>query len=281
VRVLDGLRRRGVDVLLKVGSTDWDLPNVYAVGRAPDDDLVVATACGEAVHPDRDVAVRKALLELASSRVRKRFQHGPLDALRGLLPDAYVDSAAECVDLAAEEQRVLDATVRWLSEPPERWERLLDRTLFRRDTLEPVTALPTATPGGPAELVADLVRRLAAGGLEVLVADLASADGVSVVKVVVPGLEVETVAYGRIGERNAARLLAEGRDDLVRQGACPGERWRPVQLTPAAVDRLGGPVWLEPDALAGLTADLLPLYREPGRHAAPVAVARGGRAARP
>jgi ribosomal protein S12 methylthiotransferase accessory factor len=40
------------------------------------------------------------------------------------------------------------------------------------------------------------------------------------------------------------------------------------------VDRLGGPVWLDPAGLARLTADLLPLYREPGRHAAPVAVAR-------
>ena len=76
--VLGRLRDAGIDPLVKLAATDFGLPNVYVVGRAPGDDLVTATACGEAVHPDRDVALRKAVLEFASARARKGFMHGPL-----------------------------------------------------------------------------------------------------------------------------------------------------------------------------------------------------------
>jgi ribosomal protein S12 methylthiotransferase accessory factor len=100
---------------------------------------------------------------------------------------------------------------------------------------------------------------------------------VHAVKVVVPGLEVETVAYGRIGERNARRLLEAGRDDLLRVGAAPGG-WQRVHLTAGAEQRLGGPAWLDRGRLEALADGLLPLYREPGRHAAQLAQAAGSRA---
>jgi ribosomal protein S12 methylthiotransferase accessory factor len=45
-----------------------------------------------------------------------------------------------------------------------------------------------------------------------------------------------------------------------------------VHLTAAAQERLGGPAWLDRRRLAELTEDLLPLYREPSRHVAQLAL---------
>ena len=39
-----------------------------------------------------------------------------------------------------------------------------------------------------------------------------------------------------------------------------------------AEERLGGPAWLDRAAIDRAVGGLLPLYREPGRHAAPVAL---------
>ena len=94
-------------------------------------------------------------------------------------------------------------------------------------------------------------------------------------KVVVPGLEVETVAYARLGERNLRRLLAAGRDDLVGVGEQPAG-WSQVHLTAAAQERVGGPAWLDRAALDRLPGLLFPLYREPARHAAPLALTSAG-----
>jgi ribosomal protein S12 methylthiotransferase accessory factor len=133
---------------------------------------------------------------------------------------------------------------------------------------------PTTQAAPPDLLLADVLGRLASEGFEVLAAELAppgvQAGGVHAVKVVVPGLEVETVAYGRIGERNTGRLLAAGRDDLVQQRAerPEGPGWAQIHLTREARDRLGGPAWLDRRALDAVAAGLLPLYREPGRHTA-------------
>jgi ribosomal protein S12 methylthiotransferase accessory factor len=289
---LAALRSAGVEVIVKVGSTDLGLPNVYVVGSAPGDDLVTATACGEAVHPDRSVALRKAVLEFASARARKRFMHGPLDAVRATAPAGYLEDALQVLDPAQEEQRVLDATVHWLQAGPSPdgsgddgsaiWRRL-QQTVFSRRSRTPFDALPT-TDVTAADLPSDVAGRLAAQGLEVLVADLSplpdasqrdgsvrGGPGVHAAKVIVPGTEVETVAYGRIGERNVRRLLDEGRDDLVRVGDGPGG-WSRVHLTAAAQERLGGPAWLDRRRLAELTEDLLPLYREPSRHVAQLAL---------
>ena len=102
-----------------------------------------------------------------------------------------------------------------------------------------------------------------------LVADLSPhhVDGVHAAKVLVPGLEVETVAYGRIGERNVRRLVEAGRDDLVRVGDRP-DGWDRVHLTRAGEERVGGPAWLDRRALDAVAGPLLPLYREPGWHTA-------------
>ena len=51
LRTLELLRGAGVEVLAKVAATDFGMANIDVVGMAPDDDLLSASACGEAVHP--------------------------------------------------------------------------------------------------------------------------------------------------------------------------------------------------------------------------------------
>ena len=85
-------------------------------------------------------------------------------------------------------------------------------------------------------------------------------------KVLVPGCEVETMSYGRIGERGVRRLLDRG-DDLVAVGADPGG-WGRVHLTAEAEERLGGPAWFDREGARRRVGPLYPLYREPGRHVA-------------
>ena len=92
---------------------------------------------------------------------------------------------------------------------------------------------------------------------------------VGVVKVIVPGLEVETMSYYRIGERNARKLI-ERDSPLVVFGEESDTR-RPVRLSPEAIERLAPltrgrtPLFdtAEADRIVG---PLYPLYREPEAH---------------
>ena len=261
------LEAAGVEVLAKIASTDFGMANIDVVGAAPGDDILSATACGEAVHPDREVALRKAVLEFANARARKQLMHGPLPAVMRVAPARYQD-VVDAMDPAAEEPRVLEAMLEWLAMPSSTWRPLVESTVLRRVETVTFTDLPTRTPSSNEDLLADVVSRLGREGFEVLYRDLSpDAPGVHAVKVVVPGMEVETVAYHRIGERNAARLVAEGRDDLVRVGEQP-DGWLRIHLTPAGRDRLAGDAWLDGDALRAVATGLLPLYREPSRHTA-------------
>ena len=88
--------------------------------------------------------------------------------------------------------------------------------------------------------------------------------GVKVGKTIVPGLEVETMSYGRIGARNTRRLIERG-DPLVKFGT-PSDTLKPVRLTPEALDRFGGQPLLDTALLARIVGPLYPLYREPEAH---------------
>ena len=280
---LGRLRAAGVEPLVKLASTEFGLTNVYAVGHdlAPDE-AISATACGEASHPDREVAVRKALLELCSSRARKSFAHGSLDRVRALAGEDYLDRYLAALPpdaVAREEPRALHAMARWLALPAHELHLLLQDSVLSRRTTVALADLPT-TPGlsTTAALREDVVGRLHGAGLDVLVLDL-SGDGVDVgvdvgvhaVKAVVPGLEVETMSYGRIGERGVSRALSLGLP-FVRVGDDPGG-WAAVHLTAEAQDRLGGPAWLDRPAVDAAVGSLYPLYREPARHLAQLALA--------
>lgn len=272
LQALTRLRSCGVEPLVKLASTELGLTNVYAVGVDSDpDEPISATACGEASHPDREVAVRKALLELCSSRARKAFAHGSLDRVRALAGDDYLDRYLAALPPDAvdrEEPRALRAMQNWLDLGDGLVDLLRDSVLSQRSTVR-LADLPT-TPGldTTRALAQDVVGRLHAADLDVLVLDL-SGDGVHAVKAVVPGLEVETMSYGRIGERGVRRAR-ELRLPFVHVGADPGG-WSRVHLTDAATERLGGPAWLDRAAVDAAVGPLYPLYREPGRHLARLA----------
>lgn len=297
LRALAAFDAAGVEVTLKLASVDHGIVNVYAVGAEPAGGPepmhpLMVTAAGEGTHPDREVAVRKALLELASSRVRKAFTHGPVEAVDAVAPRGY-RRRWEAHHTSTGEPRTLAAMQSWARADADELRDLLAPTSFLERTRTPLDSLPThpeLREGRWDDLAALVTGRLRSHGTDVVVLDASpgpgtdgdpGADGVpdlAVVKVVVAGLEVETLSYGRIGEANAARLLArsDAGDEQVRglvgRGG-PGDAGAPqdaspVRLTEAATERLGGPVWFSRARAAQVVGPLFALYREPGRHLA-------------
>jgi YcaO-like protein with predicted kinase domain len=266
LHLLELLDTAGIDVEVKLASTDFGVANVYAVGCSRDGIepvAVMATACGEAAHPDRDSAVRKALYEFAAARARKAFMHGPLDLIRRVTPPGYLESwfAGHPPERFVEEDRALQSMLGWArSGTPALVELLADRVLARRSSV-PLINLPT---WDGSDLHAYVVNRVHGAGLDVLVELQPSAGEVVAAKVLVPGLEVETMSYGRIGERGVRRLL-EDDVGLVAVGPDPGG-WARVHLTVDAQERLGGPAWFDRVGAQRRVGNLYPLYREPGRH---------------
>ncbi len=284
--LLDRFAGQGVGVLPKLAATEFGLANLYVVGcdDDPEADLPIKlTACGEAVHPDRERALRKALLEYGAARARKAFMHGPLDRVAAVSEPGYLDAYLATLTLEGEEPRALASMVEWIGHSgPRLREVLADSVLSRRESV-PFSSLPTVEGGSvddPSKRLALIVERLAGQGLDVLHADASPPGGeVFACKAIVPGLEVETMSYYRIGERGVRKLL-ERESRLVGMGKAP-DGCLPVRLTAEAEERLGGPAWLDPAAVDATVGDLYPLYREPSGHAAQVARARGLEAAAP
>jgi len=275
---------RGVRPVPKLAATEFGLCNLYVVGSDvdPGSDLPIKlTACGEAAHPDRVRALRKALLEFAAARARKAFMHGPLGAVAAVAEPGYLDHYLDTLSVDGEEPRALAAMVDWISSDASRLRGLLAGTVLSERSVVPFATVPTADPASvaaPADLLALVAGRLRAAGLDVLYAENSPAGGeVYARKAIVPGLEVETMSYYRIGERGVRKLLDQG-SPLAGLGRPPAGA-RPVRLTAEAADRLGGPAWLDTEAVDAAVGHLYPLYREPSSHAAQVALAR--RAARP
>ena len=259
--VLGLLRAAGIEPMVKLASTEFACV-VYAVGYDPDDSVPLAcSAVGEAAHPDGPTAIAKALAEYASSRARRALVFGPLERAR-LLPPDYLDVEL-ALPVGPQEPRALQAMRGWTELPVDELRALVEPALLRVVDHRPVAALPTARPGTPTELLGTLLDRLAA--FDVLVAPGRIGD-VHAVKVVVPGLEVETLSYGRIGERVLRRLLDRG-SPLVALGGSSRPGQRPIRLPQPAVERIGGPAYLDLVAVDALVQPLYPLYREPSRHA--------------
>jgi len=280
-QLLDLLDKNGVDIVVKVASTDFGLPGFYVAGidrEAVSNGLPIRTAGGgEAVHPVAEIALQKALLEFCAARARMAFFHGPLETVACLTPPGYLDRMLPGVDPNAQEPRALAEMVRWLGLPLEELRGLLSPRVLRVGTQVAFSGLPTTSLSLTHDknaLLADVAGRLYAGGFDILVADFSEfANGVHAVKVLVPGLEVETLSYGRIGERNVRRLMAQP-EQLAGVGPAP-ENARRVLLTADAEARLGGPAWLDWVGVERVVGPLYALYREPGRHAAPLAMGRG------
>jgi ribosomal protein S12 methylthiotransferase accessory factor len=100
---------------------------------------------------------------------------------------------------------------------------------------------------------------------------------VGVVKAIVPGLEVETMSYHRIGARNTQKLLDRDHP-LIRFGEAT-DTLKPVRLTPEAIAHFGGQPLFDTALADRIVGAHYPLYREPESHHAPFRLAQQGRAA--
>lgn len=273
----------GIDVVVKLAGTPLGMADLVVVGRDRDPDAApfgpMVTACGEAAHPDREVALRKALAEFVAARSRKRFNHAPLEDIAAVTPPGYLDRIRSGARFD-EEGRALAAMLDWVSRSGSDLVGLIaDPVLAVRERV-PFTDLPATPVAGPDDLLVTVLARLADEDLDVLAVDLSPAvagDGGDVVAVtaIVPGLEVETVSYGRIGLRNLARLSERGPlpghpRPLVGVGTPPPGA-APLVLPATALARAGGRPWLDIAGLGRVASPLYPLYREPGRHAAALA----------
>ncbi|WP_409332618.1 YcaO-like family protein [Trujillonella humicola] len=272
--LLDRLDAAGIDVMVKLASTAFGVVDVYAVGcsrNGSEPVPVMATACGEAAHPDRDTAVRKALHEFASARSRKAFMHGPYEAVLPATPPGYLDSwrTGHPPERLVEEDRALEAMLAWTRRGTAALTDLLRGTVLASRQTARLADLPRYDGD---DLHGHVTGAVQDAGFDVLVDLQPSAGEAVAAKVLVPGLEVETMSYGRIGERGVRRLLDRG-EPLVSVGADPGG-WARVHLTAAAQERLGGPAWFDRAGADRRVGALYPLYREPGRHAVAEVLAR-------
>ena len=269
--LLEGLDRAGIDLTVKLASTDFGVANVYVVGAERDPARtphpLALSACGEAADPDREKALKKAIMEFCAGRSRKPFDNGPLSRMTAVAPGAYVGRAIRAATLEHEEGRSLREALGWLRLDAHEMRQLLDDPVFAVRSRVDFSSLPGApgangAAGTPADLVAD---RLRADGLDPLYVDLSPPGGeVGVVKAIVPGLEVETASYARIGARNLRRMLR--RDDNLVGIDDPPPGARPILLPEAAREEFGPSPWLDVEALESKVGRLYPLYREPSRH---------------
>ena len=277
--LLDRLRGLGIEVIPKFATTEFGTANVYCVGAEQDGVAapypIMVTAAGEAASLDREHALRKAVFEFAAARMRKVFSHAPLADIAGVAPPGYFERFRAYHSLGGEESRSLRAMVEWLGLDQRSLKALLADTVLSRRGTQRFDELPTWDgPLSGTGLVEELARRFASAGMEILYLDYSppGAPGVHVVKAVVPGLEVETMSYHRIGERGVRKLMERG-SKLVGLGAPPAGA-APVRLTPDAAERLGGDPWLDIAAVDRIVGGLYPLYREPEVHSAPIAMER-------
>ena len=270
--ILERLEAAGLTVNVKLAATDFGLVNLYVNGYGPDDDApqIKLAAGGEACDLDRSAALRKALLEFAFSRARLAFSHGPLEEVRAVSPEGYLAAHFEHAKDSSPEPRALEAMLRWLDLSPAELKKELGLIYAEHERISfaDLPSRPDLASASPEVRLQEVAKRLE--DFEILYLDMATPrareQGVRAVKVIIPGLEVETVSYGRIGERNLRRLL-ERESPFVGLGAPPSGAQK-VHLTEEAEAHLGGPAWFHLGRLEQHVGPLYALYREPARHMA-------------
>ena len=241
--------RAGIRAIPKFATDEFGLSNIYCVGhetegRAPPLPIML-TGCGEACHPDRERALAKAMCEFAASRVRKAFAHGPRAFVRGVGPGDYAERFMRQAGtgVGAQEGRAFATMRDWSTRRPAEVRGWLADTVHAVRGHRAFETLPTMPAADSREAGRIARERVEASDIDVLCIDFTPPGApVSVVKVVAPGLEVETMSYGRIGERNTRKLIERGNpaDPLrhafghVEAGAAHAGRHRSLRR-PAAV----------------------------------------------
>jgi ribosomal protein S12 methylthiotransferase accessory factor len=267
----------GLRVRAKLASTEFGMVNLYVIAEPTDGDHtrepfpLLATACGEAVHPNRERALRKALQEYLASRSRKIFMHGPLESIKELAPLRYQQDILEINHPDKEEPRAIREMASWLTKTQLELYNLLHETVFsshEKIMFSTLPSMPDESVVNSMDRMADVAGRLIVEGISIYYFD-ASPDGLNgpqVIKAIAPGLEGETLSYWRIGARGAKRLL-ERRSELVSQGP-PQPGYLRIPLTPTAQETLGGPVYFRVSEWEKILNRHYPLYREPSSHTA-------------
>lgn len=266
--LLAAYARQGVQPLVKLAESELATV-VFCTGvdgvadTAADTGPLAVTAIGEAAALDPTSAIRKALLEYASSRVRKAFAFGSLDDVAARHPD-YLQRELS-FPLVPQEDRAVREMQRWSQMSAAQLSDLVAPTLYRTARTVSLESLGADDPvPDPAAALDELLRRL--NTFDVLYLAAGEEGGMRAVKVLVPGLEVETMSYLRIGERVLRRLLDRD-SELVGLGAPDTADRLPIHLTAEATQRIGATAWFDRSVVARLVGGLYPLYREPDRFA--------------
>ncbi|WP_174279404.1 YcaO-like family protein [Sphingomonas bacterium] len=267
--ILDRFAAAGVDLLPKFATDQFGLPNLYCVGtdRIEPAAPIMATACGEACHPDVTAALEKCVTEFAASRARKAFAHGPAALVRQVAPEGYVERFMAQAGRAAKssDDRAFRAMGDWTRRDAATLRGWLAETMLSRHTTRDFSTLPS-TPAPSGHDRSRVTRAaVAAAGFDILYVDMTPPGcPVTTVKVIVPGMEVETMSYYRIGERNTRKLIDMG-SPLIRFTG-ESETVRPVRLTPEALDGFGRQPLFDTAVADAIVGPLYPLYREPEAH---------------
>ncbi len=268
--VLDAYARAGVTLLPKFVTDEFGFANVICVGfeSAGEPPVpIMLTACGEACDPDRGRAVLKAMTEFAASRARKAFAHGPAAIADRLAPRDYVCRFMRQSGRNAKtgEARAFTAMQDWTSRSADELRGWLAGSVHAVRARKDFAELPAFSGLDACRRGALAAQRLGEAGLEPLVVDHSPPGaGIAVVKAIVPGLEVETMSYHRIGARNARKLI-ERDHPLIRFGK-PSDTLRPVRLTPQARAEFGRQPLFDTALADRIVGPLYPLYREPEAH---------------
>lgn len=275
--ILLKLQNIGLRVRVKLASTEFNLVNLYVIAE-PNDGCdpnqgfpIFVTSCGEAVHQNRERALRKALQEFISSRSRKAFMHGSIDAINSIVPFNYLENNVTNADPRLEEQKSLLEMALWLSKSESDLIDLLRSTVFSCNKSVLFSSLPSVADEKVLDAtnrLKDLTDRLATQNISIYYLDGSPEgdDSPKVVKAMAPGLEGETLSYWRIGYRGAKRLL-DSQSSLVTRKA-PESQNLLIPLQYDAQEALGGPVYFRVSEWEKILHGLYPLYREPSAHTA-------------
>ncbi len=269
--MLDRFGGAGIRLLPKYATDQFGIPNIYCVGHDTDGRLpsapIMLTACGEGCHPDRIQALEKAVCEFASSRVRKAFAHGPASLVQTVAPPGYVDRFMAQAGGAGKstDSRAFTSMRDWTGRQAAELQSWLADTVLSVRSHKNFFSLPEAVAPDSRARGKIARDRVEAAGLDIIYVDMSPADrSITVVKVIVPGLEVETMSYYRLGERNTRKLM-ERDSPLIRFGA-PTETLLPVRLTPQARAKFDGQPLFDTVLADRIVGPLYPLYREPEAH---------------
>ena len=159
---LQHLESLGLRLRPKLASTEFGLSNIYVIAEPTDSNRpeepfpLLATACGEAVHPNRERALRKAIQEYIASRCRKCFMHGDLDQITQLAPTEYIERILKPQPYACEEPKALREMSGWIGKTQAELRSLLKDTVFSSNETVNFSELPSVSD----DLVADPSQRL-------------------------------------------------------------------------------------------------------------------------